>query len=124
MTIKSKLFAGFLLLILVFVLDFFVNQRLSREVIRNTAYINNSETVIRNSNVLHKHMIDMQSAFRGYLLTGQESFLEPYEDALASIPPLLKEQKALVVADRQSERLEAIDVLHQGWIEYANSLIS
>lgn len=124
MTIKLKLFVGFLILIFIFILDFFVNQRLSHEVILNTAYINNSETIIRNSNVLHKHMIDMQSGFRGYLLTGQESFLEPYEDALKSIPPLLREQRSLLISQRQKARLDAISTLHQKWIDYANSLIS
>ncbi|MGV2480035.1 UNVERIFIED_CONTAM: CHASE3 domain-containing protein, partial [Salmonella enterica subsp. enterica serovar Weltevreden] len=78
MTIRSKLFLGFITLILIFMVNFYVNQSLSRQVIRNTNYISNSEAVIRNSNILHKNMIDMQSGYRGYLLTGQEVFLEAY----------------------------------------------
>lgn len=124
MTIRLKLFTGFILLILIFVISFFVNQRLSREVIKNSVYINNSEVVIRNSNLLHKLMIDMQSGYRGYLLTGQESFLNPYDEALTSIPPLITEQKLLVSSPQQNKRLDSIMTLHNEWVRYANSLIA
>lgn len=124
MTIRLKLFTGFAILILIFIVDFFVNQRFSREVIRNTDYINNSEVVIRNSNLLHKLMIDMQSGYRGYLLTGQESFLDSYYNGINSIQPLIKVQHDLVSAGIQKNRLDSIQMLHNRWIGYANALIS
>ncbi len=123
MTIRSKLAAGFVLLIVIFAASFFVNQRLSDEVSRNTTYLNNSEAIIRNSNILHKYILDMQSGYRGYLLTGQEAFLEPYNQGMHDIPPLVKELKALVTNDTQKQRLDSIAFLHQSWITYANSLI-
>jgi signal transduction histidine kinase len=122
MNIRFRLFIGFGVLIVIFIIDFLVNQRLSGEVIRNTTYLNNSETVIRNSNQLHKIMIDMQSGFRGYLLTEQESFLQPYYDGLYSVPPLIKEQH-LLVSKEQRQRLDSIDKLHHDWIEYAAVII-
>lgn len=124
MTIRLQLFASFIALILIFVIDFFVNQRLSKEVITNAAYISNSESVIRNSNILNKNMIDMQSGFRGYLLTSQESFLQGYYEGLKNIPPLIKEQRILISSLNQNKRLNSIMVLHNNWVEYANSLIS
>lgn len=124
MTIRLKLFAGFAILIFIFIADFFVNQRFSREVIRNTDYINNSEVVIRNSNLLHKLMIDMQSGYRGFLLTGQESFLETYYDGIQNVLPLMKGQHALVSSQSQHLRLDSIMSLHNRWVGYANALIS
>ena len=123
MTIRSKLFLGFITLILIFMVNFYVNQSLSRQVIRNTNYISNSEAVIRNSNILHKNMIDMQSGYRGYLLTGQEVFLEAYDDGLKNVPPLMQEQKGLVSSPKQKARLDSIMVLHQAWVRHASSLI-
>jgi signal transduction histidine kinase len=123
MTIRFQLFTGFFLLIGIFVVDFLINQRLSGQVIKNTTYLNNSEAVIRNSNILHKEMIEMQSGFRGFLLTGQEVFLQPYYDGLKSVPSLLKEQRSLVSSETQKLRLDSIQVLHQEWIDYSNSLI-
>lgn len=124
MTIRSKLLSGFLILIIIFVISFFVNQRLSREVIKNSAYINNSESVIRNSNQLHKYMIDMQSGYRGYLLTGQENFLQPYNEAVKIIPSLIRVQRALISSKSQNRRLDSILILHEAWVQYADSLIT
>jgi signal transduction histidine kinase len=124
MTIRLQLFIGFSILILIFVIDFFVNQRLSREVIINTNYVSNSEAVIRNSNVLHKNSIDMQSGFRGFLLTEQESFLDTYTEGVAVYPQLLREQRALITSEIQQRRLDSIEALQYKWIDYASALIS
>ncbi|HOZ86501.1 MAG TPA: ATP-binding protein [Bacteroidia bacterium] len=124
MTIRSRLFTGFLVLILIFSVDFFVNQRLSRQVITNTNYINNSESILRNSNLMHKLMIDMQSGYRGYLLTGQESFLDPYYRGLLSIPPILREQYLLCNSKIQKSKLDSIAANHGAWVRYANALIA
>jgi signal transduction histidine kinase len=124
MKIRSQLLIGFLTLILIFAVDFFVNQKLSKQVLQNTAYISNSETVIRNSNMLHKEMIEMQSSFRGFLLTGQEVFLKPYYEGTISVPALMKEQKSLVSTLEQKEKLDSINMLHEKWLDYAKSLIT
>src|SRR3954469_6995 len=124
MSIRFQLFLGFSVLILIFVVTFFVNQRLSNEVIRNTSYINTSESVIRNSNVLHKEMIEMQSGFRGFLLTSQEVFLQPYYEGLKTVPPLVKEQYGLISWKIEKNCLDSINILHDEWVDYANSLIA
>lgn len=123
MTIKKQLLIGFSIMIVIFLIDFLINQKLSKEVIRNTTYISNSESVIRNSNFLHKEMIEMQSSFRGFLLTSQESFLVPYFEGAKKIPRLVNEQRNLVSKDVQRLRLDSIYTLHQHWTTYADSLI-
>src|SRR3954464_5439522 len=112
MTLRLKLFTGFVVLIIIFIISFLINQRLSREVIRNSEYINRSETIIRNSNLLHKNIIDMQSGYRGYLLTGQEDFLDSYHEGLKSVPVLIDEEFGLVDSDDQQRRLDSIKKLH------------
>lgn len=124
MTIRLQLLLGFLILILVFGMVFFVNQRLSQQVITNTYYLNNSEAVIRNSNMLHKEIIEMQSGFRGFLLTRQESFLQPYYEGLISVPSLIKDQRSLLANLGQQEKLDSILILHKQWVGYADSLIT
>jgi signal transduction histidine kinase len=105
-------------------MDFFVNQRLSNEVLQNTSYISNSESVIRNSNMLHKEMIEMQSSFRGFLLTGQENFLKPYYEGLHSVPELMAQQKGLVSSETQINLLDSINLTHKLWVDYATDLIN
>jgi signal transduction histidine kinase len=124
MSIRNQLLIGFLLLILIFAGDFFVNQRLSGEVAKNMAYLTNSETVIRNSNILQRDMIEMQSGFRGFLLTGQEVFLQHYYEGIQSVPLLFKEQRSLLTSGNQARKLDSAYVLHEKWLAYANGLIS
>lgn len=124
MTIRLRLLIGFFILILVFIGIFFVNQRLSQEVLKNTTYLNNSEAVIRNSNILHKEMIEMQSGFRGFLLTNQEVFLQPYYEGIKNVPLLFTEQRLLITSEPQKEKLDSIFIFHKNWVEYADSLIS
>lgn len=124
MSIRARLFLGFFILIGIFVISFVVNQQLSNEVINNTEYLSHSENVIRNSDRLNKYMIDMQSGFRGYLLTSQESFLDPYQEGLRVVPGLIIEQRKLLTDSEQQKRLDSISVLHTKWVAYANSLIT
>ncbi|PBQ33685.1 histidine kinase [Sphingobacteriaceae bacterium] len=124
MSIRFQLLAGFFILITIFIVNFFINQRLSDQIVKNTAYLNNSEAVIRNSNMLHKEMIEMQSAFRGFLLTGQEVFLEPYYEGIKSLPPLLIDLRSLVSSESQKLKLDSIDNLHREWVDYADALIT
>lgn len=124
MTIRAKLFTGFLVVILIFIIDFVVNQQLSSEVVRNSEYLSNSEAIIRNSNLLHKYMIEMQSGFRGYLLTSQESFLQSYYEGLKKVPETLKEQKALITHGSRNVYLDSIVLLHTSWIKYSGAMIS
>ncbi|MES2590707.1 MAG: ATP-binding protein [Bacteroidota bacterium] len=90
---------------------------------KNIVYLNNSETIIRNSDILNKNMIDMQSGFRGYLLTDQVTFLASYNQGLKVIPSLIKEEYALLSSYKQKQRLDSISKLHAEWIEYSNALI-
>lgn len=111
-------------MILILAINFFVNQSLSKEVKKNIKYLNDSETILRNSDLLNKSMIDMQSGFRGFLLTGQEVFLTSYNDGLKIVPPLFLEQRSKVSSQRQKKRLDSIYSLHGKWVTYANDLIS
>src|SRR5690606_6434964 len=105
--------------------DSYINYMLSQKVNKNTVFLANSEAVIRNSTKLHKSIIDMQSAFRGFLLTEDEDFLEPYYRGLKIIPALFVEQEKLVKnSELQQMRLDSISTLHHQWIGYANSLIA
>ncbi|MDQ3109794.1 MAG: CHASE3 domain-containing protein, partial [Bacteroidota bacterium] len=124
MSIRLQLFTGFFVLFLIFFINYFVNQRLSNQVLINTTYISNSEAVIRNSNILHKEIIEMQSGFRGFLLTGQEVFLEPYYEGTRSVPPLIKEELSLLTSPNQKEKLDSIYSLHKEWLNYADALIA
>lgn len=124
MAIKTKLFIGFFTLITLFIANYLIHEKLSSEVIKNMDYLAASENIIQNSNLLHKNMINMQNGFRGYLLTGQDVFLQPYTEGLLSVGAIMIDQKSLLHSAKQEQRLDSIFRLHSEWIEYANSLVA
>lgn len=124
MKISSKIFIGFTLIILFSIFGFFINFKLSSEVNTNMEFLSDSEVIIRNSARLHKSIIEMQSGFRGYLLTGNERFLQPYYDGIKDIPKIYQEQRALIMeVPTQLQKLDSISILHYDWVNYSNRLI-
>lgn len=125
MKLSTKIFIGFALLVLLFIVDFIANSIMFRKVSSNTEFVTRSESVMRNSTRLHKTMIDMQSGFRGFLLTDNENFLEPFYKGLSAIPPILREQQSLIRdTPLQQRKLDSILVLHENWIKYATNIIN
>ncbi len=125
MKISTQIFLGFAIVIALSLIDSYLHYTLSEKVNKNSAFLANSETVIRNSSRIHKGIIDMQSAFRGFLLTGEESFLDNYYTGLQRVPELLKEER-LLIRDSPSQvaKLDSIDALHEEWIVSADLLIA
>ncbi|WAE52251.1 response regulator [Stutzerimonas frequens] len=71
-----------------------------------------------------KMLNDIESSMRGYLIAGQDRFLEPYERER----PLFEEQLVLMrkysAEDaEQLERVERIAMLHSQWLAFAEDLI-
>jgi len=88
-------------------------------------WVEHSERVIGSANEISKEMVDMETGLRGYMLAGDEAFLQPYvlskPKAAASIETLLK-----LVEDNtaQVDRLRTIQAQHKGWDKYAQEMIA
>jgi signal transduction histidine kinase len=122
--LSTQILLAFLAVLLLSIVDSYTNYLLSVKVQRNSDFLNKSESIIRNSGRLHKAMIEMQSGFRGFLLTEDTNFLSTYDSGLNTVPALLTEQKELIKDDKgQSAILDSIYDLHVKWVAYANSLI-
>lgn len=125
MRLSTKIFIGFALIIVLSITGSFVDIKLSDEVHRNTEFLTYSETIIRNSVRLHKTIIEMQSAFRGYLLTGNENFLVLFTNGLKEAPPIFIEQKKLLSSSPiKLKKIKSIESLHTKWINYSKQLIA
>lgn len=125
MKLSTQIIVAFALVIVTSIMDSVTNYTLSIKVRRNTEFLAHSESVIRNSNRLHKTIIEMQSAFRGFLLTEDTTFLDLYQDGLDSAPALFTELRGLI-ANNTAENtiLDSITALHQEWLGYSSSLIA
>jgi len=87
-------------------------------------WVEHTDRVINNANEAVKLTVDQETGMRGFLLGGDEKFLEPYETAkprlTVTIDTLLE-----LTADNpvQTDRLHQIQALQKEWGAYAQNLI-
>ena len=87
--------------------------------------VEHSERVIGNANEVMKLSVDMETGMRGYLLTGDETFLAPYKSGKAKIAVEMTTLQDLVSASAiQTDRLRRIRALQNQWMAYAESVIA
>src|ERR687885_34094 len=87
--------------------------------------VDHSDQVIAQANSAQKLLIDMETGVRGYLVTGNRAFLEPYNQALASIRPAL-DRLDISVADNppQAQKVVEIRALYTQWEAYAREVMA
>ena len=88
-------------------------------------WVEHTDRVINNANEATKLSIDMETGMRGYLLSGVESFLDPYELAKPRLSAELPALQAMVADNpRQVDRLTRIMALQKEWMGYGQELIN
>ena len=126
MKLSTKLFAGFVIISFIFTAVTIINYRLSKDMLDNSQWVARSQDVVRSSSALQRNIIDMETGMRGFLLTGNEVFLEPYQVASSQLPAMFKELAEWVQnSPVQKAQLEQIRVTHTRWHQkFAEPLIS
>ncbi|MDR5824233.1 response regulator [Caballeronia sp. LZ043] len=87
-------------------------------------WVEHSERVIGNAQEIGRLVSDKESAVRGFLLTGDESFLAPYETAKPKLSADIDTLAGLVSDNTpQVDRLIRIRALQAQWDKVADALI-
>ena len=74
--------------------------------------------IVRATNIVLSTLKDAETGQRGFLVTGEESYLEPYSEALSRIPKELTELTAVTASvSDQAQRVEAIKRLVQAKLD-------
>ncbi|MBW8014914.1 MAG: PAS domain S-box protein [Planctomycetes bacterium] len=120
-TIKNKLVAGFGVLLLLFVAFSVAVMYNMANVKKQFSYVvEHDAAVIANANQLLKLVVDMETGQRGFCITHNEKFLEPYINSHDEFDELLKIEKKLVGDNPpQVKALEGIEALVDQWLEKA-----
>lgn len=88
-------------------------------------WVEHTDRVTRAASELQRQSIDMETGMRGFLITGDEAFLEPYQSALPRMKSDTAALRELVSDNRQQvERLDRIAATQTTWNEFARSLIA
>jgi CHASE3 domain sensor protein len=87
-------------------------------------WVDHTDHVIANANALLKLFVDGETGMRGYLVTGQPVFLEPYHVEENSVGPAFEGMMELVSdSPAQVERLQGLRTDHAHWQDYARTMI-
>ncbi|WP_260955765.1 response regulator [Pseudomonas citri] len=87
-------------------------------------WVGHTDRVINNANEALKLSVDLETGMRGFLLTGDEHFLDPYEVAKPRIAVALDTLLELTADNPvQTDRLHKIQALQTEWANYAQGMI-
>ena len=88
-------------------------------------WVEHTDRVINNLNRSLKLSVDMETGMRGFLLTGDERFLDPYEVAKPAISTELQNLEELVADNpTQVDRFKRLAALQVSWNEFAQEMIT
>lgn len=81
-----------------------------------------SQRVIGEAHQVQKLLIDHETGMRGYMLTGDQEFLQPYRFGRSHLPGRLDRLHGLVEGrPDQRARVEAIDAAYREWVSSAEA---
>ncbi|MBD0346003.1 MAG: CHASE3 domain-containing protein, partial [Coleofasciculus sp. Co-bin14] len=87
-------------------------------------WVNHTDRVIAQANHTEKLLIDMETGLRGYLVTGNTKFLEPYEKANSDITPAFNQLRRLVSDNPpQVQKVRQLQLDYQQWQRYAQQML-
>src|SRR5579883_2799103 len=103
-TVKGRLIAGFAVAGLTLILIAVVAYRNAAQVIENDGWVTHTYQVRGDLALLATQLTDAQTGERGYLITGDESFLAPYRNALGSLKGTLERLRQLTMDNPDQQR--------------------
>ena len=121
MSLKFKiLLSSIVMLVLMCVLGF-VALSTNNSLIKNTNWVDHTHVVIREANDILAAAVDMETGMRGYLLAGEEQFLEPYNAGKVTFD---KKITALqnTVSDNPPQ-VQLLKEIHQVILDWENNIV-
>ena len=85
LTLSQKILAGFLVCTIILVATAIFAVRNNEKYSDTTQWVNHTYEVLQEFEQIQASAVDAQTGTRGYVITGNEAFLEPYTAALNSI---------------------------------------
>ncbi|MDF0732019.1 response regulator [Pseudomonas entomophila] len=87
-------------------------------------WVEHTDRVIGNANETVKLSIDMETGMRGFLISGEERFLDPYEVAKPRIFSSLDALREMVADNpQQVDRVGRIIALQRAWNDFGSEII-
>lgn len=95
LSLKGKVWSGYILAFLLLLTSYLLIFYMINRSMDQTNSVSHAYTVINKLESLKGEITEAETGLRGYVITRDERFLQPYENALTHIPALLDDLKAL-----------------------------
>lgn len=126
MKISHLIFFGFLFILIMFTITTYINYKQAENVNENSEWFANSTTVMRESNRFQRNILNMVSGLRGYLLSGEDYFIQSYDSAALENIQILQQLNE-IIPDTSAQNLvlrELMDLNDRWMLDFANPLIN
>ena len=108
-TVGKKIGGGYAVAVAIFVIVSIISYSGISTLVENAKLVTHTERVLRDLNTALSALQDAETGQRGYIITGEERYLEPYNKALKSTEQDIKAIRDLTKDNpAQQKRLEAL----------------
>ena len=114
-SIRARVLAAFLLLIVMALLEAGLVLYVQREAEGALGHAERTQHLLHQNDEIGRALAGMQSAQRGFLITGSHEELSEYESQYQHYRRIARELPALIVDDEQRARFERIQALVEDW---------
>lgn len=109
-TVGAKIGAGFATALLFLIVIGLVTYRSTTHATETADWVAHSHEVLRKVDTLLQMLVDAETGQRGYIISSQEPYLEPYESATSAVMQAMKDLRALTKDNLdQQRRLDALE---------------
>ena len=106
-TISRKVYACVAATLVALLVSGSVTYRSTRQLVTTAGWVNHTHQVLENCASVKGLLKDAETGQRGFLLTGNDKYLEPYTNAEAQLPATIQELQTLTADNpRQQSRIE------------------
>lgn len=117
MKISYSIFLSFFFILLLLGITTYNDYRLSEDIKENSDYFSRSTEIMKNATRFQRNVLSMESGLRGYLLTGEKSFVNSYDAANKDNNEILSELTTLITDTSQRNLLNDIKTLNNEWTD-------
>ncbi|HEV3342186.1 MAG TPA: CHASE3 domain-containing protein [Pirellulales bacterium] len=103
-TVGTRILAGFSLALLILLTVGAISYRSTKVLTDNADWVTHSHRVLESLENAIAQMTNAETGQRGYLLTGQERYLEPYHLAIKGLDPKLAELRRMTADNPEQQR--------------------
>jgi methyl-accepting chemotaxis protein len=118
MKLGKKIYAGYIIILILMTSVSVVVYSSITSIIDASKWVNHTYVVIRTGEDVAGAMVDMETGQRGFMVTGIDEYLEPYNDGIVRFDRLIKKGKELTSDNTaQVERWRKVAELKTEWVQ-------